>query len=96
MHVTSVSSALPKCSICSIMKEHTQLRNLIYANSAGSGLNKSVLYRFITRNKSILKTSASSVPDQALSQVQTYSCWICQEECSSSTSLLEHYDNHMI
>ncbi|KAL9966382.1 hypothetical protein ACROYT_G024444 [Oculina patagonica] len=28
-------------------------------------------------------------------QVETYSCWICQEELSSHALLVEHYDNHM-
>ena len=33
---------------------------------------------------------------QSANQLNTFSCWICQEELSSQELLLEHYDNHMI
>jgi len=28
-------------------------------------------------------------------QVESLTCWICQEELSSKTCLIKHYDEHM-
>jgi len=30
-----------------------------------------------------------------LSQVESLTCWICQEEFSNETCLIHHYDDHM-
>ena len=38
----------------------------------------------------------SSTAEQSSNQLNTFSCWICQEELSSQELLIEHYDNHMI
>ena len=32
--------------------------------------------------------------DQKLDIIERYSCWICQEEMSSESFLLQHYENH--
>jgi len=37
----------------------------------------------------------SSSEDQELSQAETHTCWICQEECDNEVKLLEHYESHM-
>ena len=36
-----------------------------------------------------------SVTEENSSQVESLTCWICQEEFSSETSLIQHYDDHM-
>ena len=33
--------------------------------------------------------------DHRADQLDTFSCWICQEELSSQELLMEHYENHM-
>ena len=38
----------------------------------------------------------SSSAEHTANQLNTFSCWICQEELSSQELLMEHYDNHMI
>ena len=49
-----------------------------------AGLTNSTLSQRETRN--------SSINDQ---QLEKHSCWICQEEMSSESLLLQHYENHM-
>ena len=39
---------------------------------------------------------SSTTVEQSANQLNTFSCWICQEELSSQELLMEHYDNHMI
>ena len=38
----------------------------------------------------------SSVIEENSSQVESLTCWICQEEFSSKTGLVQHYDHHMM
>jgi len=38
--------------------------------------------------------SSKGTPQSATTE--KHSCWICQEEMSSETILLQHYENHMI
>ena len=61
------------------------LRNRKRAGSIiRAGLTTSTLSQRETRN--------SSINDQ---QLEKHSCWICQEEMSSESLLLQHYENHM-
>jgi len=39
---------------------------------------------------------SSSVIEENSSQVESLACWICQEEFSSKTDLVQHYDEHMM
>ena len=36
-----------------------------------------------------------SLTEENSSQVESLTCWICQEELSSETCLIQHYDDHM-
>jgi len=36
-----------------------------------------------------------SLTEENSSQVESLICWICQEEFSSETYLIQHYDDHM-
>ena len=36
-----------------------------------------------------------SLSEENLSQVESLTCWICQEECSSKAGLIQHYNDHM-
>ena len=37
----------------------------------------------------------SGMEDQQSDIIERHSCWICQEEMSSESLLLQHYENHM-
>ena len=36
-----------------------------------------------------------SSTEENLSQVESLTCWICQEELSNQPCLIQHYDDHM-
>ena len=37
----------------------------------------------------------SLLTEQNSREVESLTCWICQEELSSETCLIQHYDDHM-
>ena len=37
----------------------------------------------------------SSLTEENSSQIESLTCWICQEECSSMAGLIQHYNDHM-
>ena len=37
----------------------------------------------------------SLLTEETLREVESLTCWICQEEFSSGASLIQHYDDHM-
>ena len=41
------------------------------------------------------ETRNSGMEDQESGIIEKHSCWICQEEMSSESLLLQHYENHM-
>jgi len=43
-----------------------------------------------------LQDPATSHGGENSSQVERLTCWICQEEFSDETCLIQHYDDHMI
>ena len=52
-----------------------------------AGLTNSTLSQRRTRN--------SGIKNEQLDITEKHSCWICQEEMSSESLLLQHYENHM-
>lgn len=99
MFVSSAASASPTEHLTGDMKEYTQEKNLIHARNVGRVSRLSILKKHakvhMTERGDHEVTPSSQEHAPNLSQCETYSCWICQEELSSNDSLLEHHERHM-
>ena len=38
---------------------------------------------------------SSVLTEENVTQVESLTCWVCQEEFSSRACLIQHYDDHM-
>ena len=49
----------------------------------------------IATNCGKMSRMLSSLTEENPSQVESLTCWICQEEFSSEACIVQHYEDHM-
>ena len=54
-----------------------------------------VRIRFTNATPTQRETEDNRIEDQRSDIIERHTCWICQEEMSSESLLLQHYENHM-
>ena len=78
-------------SSCKQHEDKHPVNSSLRHNQHGQNLN---LRRYL-REPSATQGNKKSSTEENLSQGESLMCWICQEECSSESCLLKHYDDHM-
>ncbi|KAL9964569.1 hypothetical protein ACROYT_G028226 [Oculina patagonica] len=97
-----VTSVLEKRESCRNMRDYTE-KSHINAKPVISVLARQDICEDMkdhTLERSFMNASISSQPasvsqDGEPGHVNTFTCWICQDELSSAALLSEHYDDHM-